>query len=265
VKIAISPCPNDTFLFHGWLSGLVGLDLPVQVTFGDIQQLNEWALEKRFPLIKLSMGCFAHVQKDYELLPVGAALGFQCGPKIIALSPFPLSQLKTKTIAIPGKDTTAHLLLNRLLPSPQRKIFCLYHEIGTRIRMDEADCGLIIHESRFTFEQSGFQEIADLGELWHSKTKLPLPLGGLAILRSCSVSTKNRIIAILQESLNLGCQNPEQTLPFVLKHSQEKDPSIVKKHIATYVNSETLSLSNQGKKAIECILNENIDCVCPSQ
>ncbi len=258
MKIAISPCPNDTFLFYAWLAGLVGQDVPVVAEFADIQQLNEWALEKRFPLIKISLGCYAQVVDAYEILPVGAALGFQCGPKIISKTPFHPSEISHKTIAIPGKDTTAHLLLGCLLPTPQKKVFCLYHEIASLIEAGIADCGLIIHESRFTFAEAGFVEIADLGELWHIQTGAPLPLGVLVLLRTTPLPVKERLIAILQQSLSVAHSQPEQALPFILHHSQEKDASIVAQHIATYVTPETAQLSSTGKKAISLLLSKQI-------
>ena len=255
MKIAISPCPNDTFLFHAWLQGLVGQDIKAEAEFADIQQLNQWALEKRFPLIKISLGCYGRVEDSYEILPIGAALGFQCGPKIISKVFFDPLEIAHKTIAIPGQDTTAHLLLKRLLPSPHKKVFCLYHEIAQLIHAGVTDCGLIIHESRFTFAGAGFVEIADLGELWHMQTNAPLPLGCLALLRSTPLPVKERLIAILQESLALAHSQPKLALPFILQHSQEKDPAIVAQHIETYVTSETAQLSPIGKKAIDLLLS----------
>ena len=254
MRIALSPCPNDTYLFHGWIEGLVGKDLPPEPVFADIQQLNEWALQKTFPLIKLSFNCFAQVIQNYQLLPVGSALGFHCGPKIIAKISFSVSELAEKTIAIPGQDTTAHLLLSKLLPPPQKKIFCLYHEIASLIENGKADCGLIIHESRFTFQRAGFVEIVDLGEMWHDLTGDPLPLGGVAITRETPDSVKSQIVAILRASLRCARQTPEKGLSFILQHSQEKDEGVVRQHIATYVNSETEQLSNRGLRAIETLL-----------
>ena len=159
MKIAFSPCPNDTYLFYAWIKGLVGQELAPHPILADIQQLNAWGMKKTFPLTKLSLHCFAKVVYTYQLLPIGFALGFNCGPKIIAKIPFHLSELSNKTIAIPGKETTAHLLLSRLSVQPKKKLFCLYHEINTLIEKGEADCGVIIHESRFTFQEAGFVEI----------------------------------------------------------------------------------------------------------
>lgn len=255
MKVALSPCPNDTYLFHAWIEGFVGQDIPAEAVFADIQKLNENALAESFPLIKLSFHCLSRLWHAYQLLPVGSALGNHCGPKIISKMPFSLEELPTKKIAVPGEGTTAHLLLERLLPSPKEKIFCLYHEIASLVDQGVADCGVIIHESRFTFQAAGFVEIADLGEIWYEETLAPLPLGGLAISRKLPDSTKKRVVAILRESLHYAQTNPKSGLPFILHHSQEKEEMCVRKHIDTYVTQETHQLSTIGIKAIETLLD----------
>jgi 1,4-dihydroxy-6-naphthoate synthase len=255
MRLAISPCPNDTYLFHAWLAGFVGKDLPAEPYFADIERLNGWALKKAFPLIKLSFHCFSKVVQEYQLLPIGSALGFHCGPKIIAKTFFHPSELSKKKIAIPGEETTAHLLLKLLLPQPKEKLFTPYHEIASLIKREDVDCGLIIHESRFTFKQEGFVEIADLGEIWHAKTGAPLPLGGIAIARDMPDPIKAKIVAILQASLLFARTHPEKGLPFILSYSQEKDEKSVRQHIDTYVTSETECLSSIGISAIETLLH----------
>lgn len=255
MKIGLSPCPNDTYLFHAWISGFTGSNLPIDPHFADIEQLNQWALSAHFPLIKLSFACFAKVIGSYELLPVGAALGFSCGPKIIAKKPFSLQQLSEKTVAIPGETTTAHLLLNQLLPAPKSKIYLPYHQIENCVKSCQADCGLIIHESRFTFQKAGFVEIVDLGELWHQKTALPLPLGGVAVRRDLSSEMKQKIIIALKSSLEYAQNHPKSSSAFIQKYSQEKDTEIIKQHIKSYITSETAQLSQKGILAIQTLLN----------
>lgn len=245
--VALSPCPNDTFLFHAWIEGLVGQECKPEPTFADIEQLNAWALAKKFPLIKTSFATFRKIQKDYQLLPVGAALGWNVGPKLIATHPFTLEQIPHLTIAYPGEETTAHFLCEHLLPKPQKKLFCLYHEIATVVQQAKAHLGVIIHESRFTFQKAGFYEIADLGKLWHEKYHLPLPLGGLALHRDLDPTPFTRI---LQESLLYARHNPEASRAFVETHAQEKERSVIEAHISLYVNEETYALSPLGKSAI---------------
>jgi len=258
LKCAVSPCPNDIYMFYAWIKGLVGKNCHLQPSFADIQQLNEWALKKKFPLIKLSFNCYAKITHHYQILPVGSALGFNCGPKIIAKNYFPLSELSQKKIAIPGKDTTAHLLLERLAPHPKEKLFCLYHEIMSLIISGKVDCGLIIHESRFSFQESGFIEISDLGEMWHTKTRSPLPLGGIAVAREMPDATKKMIVATLRESLSFAQSYPKKGLPFIVSKSQEKDIGVIMKHIETYINSETWQLSKTGINAITTLLGDHL-------
>jgi 1,4-dihydroxy-6-naphthoate synthase len=255
IPIAISPCPNDTYLFHAWIRGEVGQTLSPHVTFADIEQLNTWALAETYPLTKLSFSCFTSLVDRYQLLPIGSALGVHSGPKLIAKTSFPLGDLPTKRVAIPGRETTAHLLLSRLLPPPKEKRFCLYSDVPTLVAKEEVDCGLIIHETRFTFQELGFHELADLGELWEEETATPLlPLGGLAISRHLPEHLKREIVEILERSLAYARSHPKWSLPFILHHAQEQTPEIVQKHISTYVTEETASLSPAGIEAIEHLL-----------
>lgn len=251
MKIALSPCPNDTYLFHAWIAGLCGE--PPEVFFADIQTLNELALSGLFPLIKLSFGCFKRVVNHYQLLPIGSALGFNCGPKIISKTHFSVEKLSEMRVAIPGKDTTAHLLLNHLLPPPKEKKYCLYHEVAQLIDKNEVDCGLIIHETRFTFAAKGFIEIIDLGELWQDRYQLPLPLGGLAIHKD--FPNKEEVVSLIEKSLDQANTHPDLSRNFILKYSQEKNPEIVDRHIETYVNEETKRISRNGILAIETLTN----------
>jgi len=258
IPLAISPCPNDTFLFYHWMAGKIDSSLQPQVSFADIQQLNMWALQKRFPLIKLSFHCFRECLADYSLLPVGAALGKGCGPKIIAKTPFLLDELPSKKIAIPGENTTAHFLLKHLLPNPKEKRFCLYHEISTLLDQGIVDCGLIIHESRFTFESQGFHEIIDLGTLWEKRYQLPLPLGGLALRNDVDVTLGKQIVRILRESLEKAWKFPEESKEFVIHQAQEKNWDVIRQHIDLYVTKESHSLSPEGKEAIEILLTSPV-------
>lgn len=253
VNIALSPCPNDTFLFHAWIEGIVGQDLRAKPTFADIEELNGFALKGQFPLLKLSFSTLRHVLNNYELLPVGAALGYNVGPKIIAKKKVTLADLPKLKMAVPGQNTTAHLLANHLAPQPKEKHFCLYHEMSHLLHSGLVDCALIIHESRFTFQREGFYEVADLGTLWHEKYNLPLPLGCLAIKRE--FAQKQRVIEILTESLQFAWENPRASKEFVLKYAQEKEEKVVQDHIDLYVTQESLNLSPQGKKSIELLLS----------
>lgn len=222
----------------------------------DVQQLNIDALAKTFPVTKISFFCLGHVLDNYIMLPSGAALGYGCGPKIIAKEKYTISDLSRLRIAIPGIHTTAHLLLNLLTDPPAMKVFCRYNEISNLIKDDEVDCGLIIHESRFTFAQEGFHEIADLGQLWENTFRCPIPLGCIAAKRSLGHKRLKTISDAIRSSLLWGINHPEASEEYIQTHCMVKDTKVIKEHIHLYVNKETEWLSPAGLRSIELLLSE---------
>ncbi|MEZ5315733.1 MAG: MqnA/MqnD/SBP family protein [Chlamydiales bacterium] len=225
---------------------------PPKVLLADIQHLNQLAYRGDYPLIKISFNCFKNVCDHYQLLPIGSAFGFDCGPKVLSKTPFSIDEISEKRIAIPGEETTAHLLIKKFLPMISKKKFCLYHEVIDLINHGSVDCGVVIHETCFTYSSMQLFEITDLGKLWYQRFQLPLPLGGLAIHHTCP--DKENIIKILRQSLAYAHRNFFSIQPFILKYSQEKNPNVIENHIKTYVTEETENLSEVGFKAIETLL-----------
>lgn len=256
MEVAFSPCPNDTFIFHAWMDGHVGTDIPMRPILEDVQTLNEEAKRATYPVSKVSIFTMGKILDEYQMLPVGVALGFGVGPKIVAKCHYTLDDLPRLRIAVPGSDTTAHLLLQLLLPEPAEKIFCTYDQIFTLIDEGKADCGLIIHEQRFIFQKEGFVEMADLGALWEEETKLPLPLGCIAAKRSLGKECINKISRAIKESLIFAKNHPDASLPFIQQYAGVKDATVVHQHIETYVTDETLELSSKGLLAIETLLSK---------
>jgi len=256
LTVAYSPCPNDTFIFHGWASGKTSPHFPIQPILSDVQELNRQALLRAHPVTKVSFFCLGQILKDYVMLPSGAALGHACGPKIIAREKYALSDLPHLKIAIPGQNTTAHLLLQLLCPSPKEKTFCLYNEINPLLNHHSVDCGLIIHESRFTFAQQGYHEIADLGVLWEQTYHCPIPLGCIAAKRDLGETRLKAISESIQQSLSHAWKHPEDSREYILQHSIEKDPKVIQDHIQLYVNEETSIISSKGIRAIDILFNE---------
>lgn len=233
-------------LFHAWIAGKIDSPLKPEPIYADIQQLNTWAQKGDLPLIKLSFATLASVLDRYQLLPVGAAIGYNCGPKIIARE-----KRKTYgTIAIPGEDTTAHLLFNRLGLRAEHKHFCRFDEIYSLLHEKKVDSGLIIHESRFTFQDEGFVELADLGELWGGM----IPLGALAVKRDFKHIPE--LISTLKASLSYAKAHPKAAQNYILEKAQESDPDVVYNHIQTYVNDETMHISKDGMEAIRRLIGD---------
>ncbi|MGE3954945.1 MAG: 1,4-dihydroxy-6-naphthoate synthase [Parachlamydiales bacterium] len=239
MRVAFSPCPNDTFLFAHYIA-----ETGVEPTIADIQELNELALTHEYDLIKVS--CALLPLPPYRVLPVGAAIGYGCGPLLISRSPFPLTDLPTKRVAIPGKSTTAHLLLDRVAPAPRAKHFLPYHEILEAVEQGAVDAGVIIHEQRFTYQERGLHLIADLGALWNG----PVPLGCLLAKPQLAAT----LTEALQRSLEAAYKKPP--LAYMQTHAQELSPAVIQKHVDLYVAEETRQLSPAGVQAISRLIKK---------
>lgn len=258
---AISPCPNDTFSFYAWLHQKIDTPLEIAAKFYDIEQLNELALAQAFPLIKVSYALLPHIQDHYLLLKAGSALGKGCGPKLISKKRHALEELPALRVGIPGRYTSAHLLLNTLLEPPAHKVFLKYNEMLTALEQDRIDAALIIHETRFTFKEAGFFEMADLGELWEKKTAQPIPLGAVVLHRDYR-QYESLINQSLAASISWGFSNFKTCLPFVKKQAQELSEEVIEQHIRLYVNEESLNLSQKALAAIEALTRNEDEKPC---
>ena len=251
LKLKFSPCPNDTFLFYGLLRQDLAADCAnFEVEMLDIEQLNESALNSDPDICKVSYHTLGKILDRYISLPVGAALGFDNGQKLVAKTPFDLSELSGKRIAIPGLSTTANFLYRLLLPAARSEVPCLYHEVPEKVLSGEVDCGIILHETRFNFEALGLQEIVDFGKMWQMQHKCPLPLGCIAVKRSLGERVIASIRGAISTSLEVAKTRPSDLMEFMRNYSIEKDPSIIQAHIDLFVNSETEALSSEGISAV---------------
>jgi len=178
LRFGYSPCPNDTFAFHALTHGLVDTPLRIEPVLADIEELNVRARSGQLELTKLSYGAFPVVGDRYRLLRSGAALGHGCGPLVVAREPMSLADAVAGPLAIPGRDTTAFLLLRLAAGAPTEVVELRYDRILAAVEHGEVPAGLVIHESRFTYEEHGLVKVADLGEWWEGETGLPVPLAG---------------------------------------------------------------------------------------
>jgi 1,4-dihydroxy-6-naphthoate synthase len=254
MKLAYSPCPNDTFAFDAWVHGKIASTHKPEVTLNDIQQLNAWAHQQTYDVIKVSCFTMGKITPKYTMLPCGAAI-CNVGPKIIAREPFKVADLANKTILVPGLDTTAYLLLRTLCPEPLAIGVCRYNEILEKVQNGEADCGLLIHESRFTFEEKGFVEICDLGELFMRNFDCPVPLGVVVAKKE----VYKEAAKMLKASIQYAFDHPDSSFEYIKRTSQEKDKKTIMQHINTYVNSETLQITETGLRSIRTLLQLAVD------
>ena len=255
-SIAFSPCPNDTFMFDGLVNQRLQENIVVDYTLLDIEQLNEAALEGRYDFTKLSMGVYPLVADTYQITSAGCALGYKCGPILIAKPGMDLHALNDLPVAIPGMHTTANLYMGILFPQLTNKKEYLFSEIENAVLKGEVAAGLIIHENRFTYAAKGMISLADLGTEWEKRTGLPVPLGCIAVKRSLPEKSKRLLQSALHKSIELAFANPSLSEEFVAFHSQELSHEVQQQHIALYVNNFSLNLGEEGEKAIRYLFRE---------
>jgi len=257
IRIAISPCPNDTFSFWAMLHRQVNtFQMTFSVDMRDIEQLNRAATEQEFDVVKISYAHYPKVSQTYQLLAAGSALGFGNGPLLVSRRKVYPDEIPHLRIAIPGADTTANLLLTMAYPTASNKHVYQFSDIEAVVLSDEADAGLLIHETRFTYAQKGLHKIVDLGEFWEKETGLPLPLGAIAVRRDLSEDTKHQLNTVLRESVAYALQNPSATDEFVIRHAQTMSLDVCRKHIALYVNEFSVDLGETGKQAVHKLFSK---------
>lgn len=258
LTLGFSPCPNDTFIFDALVNHKIdteGFEFDVQLE--DVQTLNEWAKAGKLDISKISYGVLPLILKEYLVLNSGGALGKGVGPLLISKSSQLQTQdsrLKTSSIAIPGINTTAHLLFSLAFPEAKNKQFMVFHEIEEAVLQGKTDAGVIIHENRFTYQDKGLIKIIDLGEYWEETIKTPIPLGGIVMKRHFDLSIQQKVDALIRKSLEYAFEHYPQLTDYVRQHSQEMSESVMRQHIDLYVNNYSIDLGEDGKKAVQKLL-----------
>ena len=251
LTLGYSPCPNDTYIFHALTHGLVDIpDVRIQERLEDVETLNRLAFEGLLDLTKISYHAFGHLRETYALLRSGGALGRGCGPLVIAAGPTDMTALQGRRIAIPGQLTTANLLLQLYGKGYDNLLILPFDRIMEALRRGEADAGLIIHESRFTYHQAGFCEIVDLGAWWEEQTGLPIPLGGILARRDLGRETILAADRAIRASLVHARQQPDQARTYIKTHAQELADEVIDAHLGLYVNDFSLDLGEEGLAAV---------------
>lgn len=257
LTLGFSTCPNDTFIFDALVHKKIDTEgLKFELILADVEELNNLALKGEIDITKLSYHAYAYVANNFKLLDSGSALGNNNGPLLISKYKIYPDEINDLSVAIPGRMTTANLLLSLAYPKLENKNEYLFSDIEQLVLSGEHDAGLIIHENRFTYKQKGLRKIIDLGEFWENKTKMPIPLGGIVVNRNLSQSIQKHINVLLRKSLNYAFQNPNSSLSFIKKYAQEMNELVMKKHIDLYVNEYSLSLGDRGRNAIITLYEE---------
>lgn len=255
LTLGFSPCPNDTFIFDALVHGRIDTEgLEFDYFLADVEELNNRAFASEVDITKISCHAYAFVARNYLILDSGSALGYGNGPLLISRDPLDPSKLKDVTIAIPGKFTTANLLLSIAWPEAVNRKEYLFSDIVNALLDCSADAGLIIHETRFTYQKKGLLKIADMGEFWENLTGLPVPLGSIVINRRVPHEIALKVNRVLRRSIEYAWADSQASYDFVTLNSRETEMQVVNNHIRMFVNDFSLDLGEKGRMAIRELL-----------
>ncbi len=251
LTLGFSPCPNDTYIFDALVHKKIDTEgLEFDYFLDDVEKLNGKAFMEVPDVTKLSFHAFMHLAGRYLLLDSGAALGFGAGPLVISKQIKHFTELVGKTVAIPGAYTTANLLFSLAMKEPVQKKEFLFSDIENAILNGEVDAGVIIHESRFTYQLKGLHKLIDLGEYWETLTGSPVPLGGIAAHSRLGDDVIAKVNRSIRRSIEYANSRKGELNEFIRCHAREMDDAVMQQHIDLYVNAFSVSLGIQGKQAI---------------
>lgn len=251
LTLGFSPCPNDTFIFDAMVHGRIDTEgLEFDYFLADVEELNRKALESKVDITKVSYHAYSYIAGNYLILDSGSALGHRNGPLLISKRDIDSSELTDARIAIPGRYTTANLLFSIAWPDARNKQEYLFSDIPDVLLRGDADAGLIIHETRFTYTKKGLIKIADMGEFWEKLTGLPIPLGAIVINRDIPGEIALKVNRLIRKSLEYAYRDSFASYSFVAEHANDMDSTVMNNHIKLFVNEYTLDLGQRGKKAV---------------
>ena len=256
LSLHISPCPNDTFSFDAIINQRIAHDFDLSVEYHDIEELNEGVLRGEPDISKISYAVYPLVADRYVLLDSGSALGRGNGQLLVRRKG---ETGAIRRVASPGKNTTANALLLRYFPEVEEVEQMLFSDIAAAVERGDVDAGVLIHEGRFVYERRNLCLVADLGKLWESETNLPLPLGAIIAKRELGEELISRFDNLLAESVRYAFDNPMLSRDFVKEHAQELEDEVIEKHISLFVNDYTISLGEEGRRAVVRLIGESSD------
>lgn len=262
LSLAYSSCPNDTYIFHAIAAKQVeDPELEFTITLADVETLNQKAEAGLFDVTKLSFAALGNLRNDYALLRTGAALGRGCGPLVVAKPGTKMNPDTRLKVAVPGFGTTACLLfrffLEQQFPGIGAELVPMpFEAIMPSVIKGKSDLGVIIHEGRFVFQTLGLDCLADLGQWWEQQTRLPIPLGGIAVKRDLGSEIAAKVEGLIRQSIDHAEKNPQAGRQYIRDHAQELDDRVINQHISLYVNTFSSCLGKEGAAAIEAFFEK---------
>lgn len=251
ITIGFSPCPNDTFIFDALINGKIDTNgFEFESYLEDVETLNQWAVQGKLDISKLSFPALFQNTDLYTVLSAGAALGMGVGPLLVAKKEIDPANMEQYSIAIPGINTTANFLLSYAYPRVTKRIPVLFSEIENRVLAGDTELGVLIHENRFTYAEKGLNKIADLGAVWEEKEQLPIPLGCIAAHKRLPAPVTANIEQLIRQSLTHSFRSYPKLSEYVHSHAQTMEEQVMRQHIELYVNNYSMDLGPQGRQAI---------------
>jgi len=260
VTIGHTPDSDDAFMFYALTQGIVSSPhLKIEHAIKSIQLLNEDARNGKYEMSALSFGAFPAVSEKYSLMSCGACMGFKTGPMILAKQPYKIADLKGIKIAVPGKQTTAYLVLQIAFPNNDTVVLP-FDQIVPAIEKGEVEAGLVISEAQLIHERLGLAKVVDLGEWWYDETKLPLPLGGNVFRKDLAAKTKAELTRVFKDSIRYALSHREEAVQFAMRYARNMDVAEALDFIGRYVNEFTIDYGEVGRLAVETLYRKAFEC-----
>jgi 1,4-dihydroxy-6-naphthoate synthase len=255
IRVGHSPDSDDAFMFYALTHDKLdtgGLRFVHQLE--DIETLNQRALKGELEVSAVSIHAFAYLADRYALLASGSSMGDQYGPTLVTRVPMTLDDLRGRTIAIPGKLTTAYLTMQLCLGKDVPTVVMPFDQILPAVAEGRVDAGLLIHEGQLYYEERGLHKVVDLGQWWHGQTGLPLPLGGNVVRKDLGEAMVARIARLLKESIRYALDHREEALEYALRYARDLEPALADRFVGMYVNDWTLDYGPRGREAVRTLL-----------
>ena len=259
ITLAHSPDSDDAFMFYGLATNKLDTgNLNFKHLLKDIQTLNEEAMQGTYDVTAISFHAYAYVAEKYALLPHGASIGDNYGPIVVSRQPATPADIAKLKIAVPGKLTSAFLAL-RIFNADFESVVVPFDKIIDAVRDGSCDAGLLIHEGQLFYESLGLHKVLDLGEWWHKRHGLPLPMGGNVIRRDLGPALIKEVSNLLRESISYSLNNREDALQYAMQFAREMDTELADRFVAMWVNDLTLDYTDRGREAVRRLLEEGFE------
>ena len=259
ISVAHSPDSDDAFMFYALATNKLDTgDLRFTHVLKDIQSLNEMAMRGVYDVTAISFHAYAYISESYALLPHGASIGDNYGPIVVSREPHAAANVSKLKIAVPGELTSAFLAL-RIFNSEFTYEVVPFDKIIEAVQAGRCDAGLLIHEGQLFYEKMGLHKVIDLGEWWHERTGLPLPMGGNAIRRDLGQETMQKVSRCLRESIRYSLEHREDALRYAMQFARDMDTETADRFVAMWVNELTLDYTERGRAAVRRLLEEGFE------